>query len=255
LFIKVIHPKFTNQYLGNINNGVRWISNDANGNSLFGALELDLVSEADQGSKNPQQYSIVPGLHVTGPVVGGLKETGAISTAALATPTAPVITNKGTAGGTSYSYFCVAHDATSTSVPTGATLPSAAGTTTTGNAALSATNYNQIQCGPQAGVYSWDVLKTNTSTSLYLAQLGYQVVVNDTGQSTAGYTPPARNSSADAVLAGLLKPGGFVFANIGTELTVNGQMEFCTDCTIASPCAGGGTGAIAKRLNGVNVCN
>jgi hypothetical protein len=29
----------------------------------------------------------------------------------------------------------------------------------------------------------------------------------------------------------------------------------CTDCTIANPCAGGGTGAIAKRLNGIWVCN
>lgn len=35
----------------------------------------------------------------------------------------------------------------------------------------------------------------------------------------------------------------------------NGTMAYCTDCTIANPCAGGGTGAIFKRLNGVNVCN
>jgi hypothetical protein len=48
---------------------------------------------------------------------------------------------------------------------------------------------------------------------------------------------------------------GFAFANIGTVLTTNGDMAFCTDCTIANPCAGGGSGALAKRLNGVNVCN
>jgi len=35
----------------------------------------------------------------------------------------------------------------------------------------------------------------------------------------------------------------------------NGSMIYCGDCTIANPCAGGGTGAIAKRLNGVWVCN
>lgn len=35
----------------------------------------------------------------------------------------------------------------------------------------------------------------------------------------------------------------------------NGSMLYCTDCTIANPCAGSGTGAIAKRLNGVWVCN
>lgn len=54
---------------------------------------------------------------------------------------------------------------------------------------------------------------------------------------------------------GTIRTTGFVFANIGTVLTVNGQSRYCSDCTIANPCAGGGTGAIAKRLNGVNVCN
>lgn len=35
----------------------------------------------------------------------------------------------------------------------------------------------------------------------------------------------------------------------------NGSIMYCSDCTIANPCAGGGTGAIAKRLNGAWVCN
>lgn len=35
----------------------------------------------------------------------------------------------------------------------------------------------------------------------------------------------------------------------------NGTMIYCNDCTIANPCAGAGSGAIAKRLNGVWVCN
>lgn len=48
---------------------------------------------------------------------------------------------------------------------------------------------------------------------------------------------------------------GFTFANIATTLTANGMIGYCSDCTIANPCAGSGTGAIAKRLNGVNVCN
>jgi hypothetical protein len=42
-------------------------------------------------------------------------------------------------------------------------------------------------------------------------------------------------------------------ANLGAA--ANGTMIYCSDCTIASPCAGGGTGAIAKRLNGAWVCN
>ncbi len=43
------------------------------------------------------------------------------------------------------------------------------------------------------------------------------------------------------------------FAGLGAA--TNGSMIYCADCTIASPCAGAGTGAIAKRLNGVWVCN
>lgn len=43
------------------------------------------------------------------------------------------------------------------------------------------------------------------------------------------------------------------FANLGAA--ANGSMIYCADCTIANPCAGAGTGAIAKRLNGVWVCN
>jgi hypothetical protein len=44
------------------------------------------------------------------------------------------------------------------------------------------------------------------------------------------------------------------FANLGTPS--NGVPPiYCADCTIANPCAGGGTGAFAKRLNGIWVCN
>lgn len=43
------------------------------------------------------------------------------------------------------------------------------------------------------------------------------------------------------------------FANLGTP--ANGSMVFCVDGTIANPVASGGTGCIAKRLNGVWVGN
>jgi hypothetical protein len=44
-----------------------------------------------------------------------------------------------------------------------------------------------------------------------------------------------------------------VFASLGTP--ANGTFVYCSDCTIANPCAGAGTGALAKRLNVVWVCN
>jgi hypothetical protein len=43
------------------------------------------------------------------------------------------------------------------------------------------------------------------------------------------------------------------FASLGTP--IDGTFNYCNDCTIANPCASGGTGALAKRLNGVWVCN
>jgi hypothetical protein len=43
------------------------------------------------------------------------------------------------------------------------------------------------------------------------------------------------------------------FASLGTPS--NGTFKYCNDCTIANPCAGAGSGAFAKRLNGVWVCN
>jgi hypothetical protein len=46
---------------------------------------------------------------------------------------------------------------------------------------------------------------------------------------------------------------GIVFANLGTP--ANGSVVYCPDGTIANPVAGGGSGCIAKRLNGVWIGN
>lgn len=46
---------------------------------------------------------------------------------------------------------------------------------------------------------------------------------------------------------------GVAFAALGVP--ANGTIIYCNDCTITNPCAGAGTGALAKRLNGVWVCN
>jgi len=50
-----------------------------------------------------------------------------------------------------------------------------------------------------------------------------------------------------------MKVGPTLFSALGTP--ANGVVMYCSDCTLANPCAGGGTGAFAKRLNGVWVCN
>ncbi len=54
-------------------------------------------------------------------------------------------------------------------------------------------------------------------------------------------------------LANPLLSVGTTFGALGVP--DNGTIIYCSDCTIANPCAGGGTGAIAKRLNNIWVCN
>lgn len=51
----------------------------------------------------------------------------------------------------------------------------------------------------------------------------------------------------------LFRPGMTRFSELGTPSS--GVFIMCSDCTIANPCAGGGTGALAKRLGGSWVCN
>ncbi len=55
-------------------------------------------------------------------------------------------------------------------------------------------------------------------------------------------------------------PAGYLRAGAGVAYGAlpgadNGTLIYCTDCAISNPCRVGGTGAIAKRLNGVWVCN
>jgi hypothetical protein len=67
------------------------------------------------------------------------------------------------------------------------------------------------------------------------------------------YSYSGLNRIQTVVDGGTVGYGGVTFANLGAP--ANGTFTFCADCTIANPCAGGGTGAFAKRLNGVWVCN
>jgi hypothetical protein len=76
--------------------------------------------------------------------------------------------------------------------------------------------------------------------------------VTNTQTRVLSYMQTQNGNSTWLDNSGLRMPGT-TFANLGTP--VNGTMLFCSDCTIANPCAGAGTGALAKRLNGVWVCN
>jgi hypothetical protein len=77
------------------------------------------------------------------------------------------------------------------------------------------------------------------------------------GQGNLGLGTYAPGEKLDVIgnirASGQLISVGITFAALGTP--DNGVWIYCSDCTIANPCAGAGTGAIAKRLNGVWVCN
>ncbi len=66
-----------------------------------------------------------------------------------------------------------------------------------------------------------------------------------------GGGPTMMNASGFSAPQLLLTP--VLFKDLGTP--VNFTIKMCADCTISNPCAGGGTGALAKRLNNQWVCN
>jgi hypothetical protein len=91
----------------------------------------------------------------------------------------------------------------------------------------------------------------------------YQLVFGSSGLNTpdVGFTRSSANvlklsnaaSGFGTLYSGGVRLEGVLQANLGSPS--NGTVVYCSDCTIANPCASGGTGAIAKRLNGVWVCN
>ena len=56
---------------------------------------------------------------------------------------------------------------------------------------------------------------------------------------------------------GTVQLPSFLFAALPSSglQSSNGNMLYCSDCTVANPCAGSGSGAVAKRIAGAWVCN
>src|SRR5262249_31842963 len=82
-----------------------------------------------------------------------------------------------------------------------------------------------------------------------IASPSVKVIVDATGALAVSDTV------AGTSLGGPLYFHGMNVSQMKGSAATNGTMTFCTDCTIASPCAAGGTGALAKRLNNTWVCN
>lgn len=132
---------------------------------------------------------------------------------ALASPGSPSVTPQGTTGATTYQYYVVAEDRIG-----GTTLPSIVGSTNTGNATLTVTNFNLVQWSPVPGAACYDVLKNDTSHSVIVCTSATQY--SDTGGASSAYTTPTRNSTADDIVDGQLTAGSEVITG-GVSVTGN----------------------------------
>lgn len=153
----------------------------------------------------------------------------------LATPATPTITNVGTAGVTTQSYKVVAKSGFGSTL--GATAASAAGSTTTGNATLSTTNYNVVTWAAVTGAASYDIYRTvggaaqgKIASVLATVDLGTGIqtatyTLNDTALVADGTTAPTANTTGalsvpavlgDFSLIPLTTPVGGAVTVVGT---------------------------------------
>jgi hypothetical protein len=128
--------------------------------------------------------------------------------------------------------------------------------------------FNQISlthgAGPIFEAYHGLLVRTatlggvaNAALTAQTGQADKQALVAKAASSQTANIFEAQNSSSTVMFSvtpsGMIQLAGIVFASLGTP--VNGTVAYCSDCTFANPCAGGGTGAIAKRLNGAWRCD
>jgi hypothetical protein len=122
----------------------------------------------------------------------GSADVGSIAMQSLATPATPVITNGGTPGVVTYGYKVTALLADGTT----STAASVEGTTTTGNATLSATNYNIITITAVAGATSYNIYRTTGGATQGLIGNSTGVVFNDTGLTASGAAPTVNGTGS-----------------------------------------------------------
>ena len=150
-------------------------------------------AEAISGVKD---FTANVGLGTGAPAYGlHLVAAGGVRVQGLPAPAAPTVTPAGTPGSTAYSYYVVARDRNGNP-----TYPSPAGTTATGNAALSGANYNAVSWAAVPGAATYDLLRGGTGASVATGLAGTSF--SDVGGATAAYAPAARDLTADLTLDG-----------------------------------------------------
>lgn len=116
------------------------------------------ITSTARGGVNHRNLNLTEGTINT--VVGGITGCkGGFTSTAVTTPSAPTITPVGTTGAATWSYRITAVTAN------GESLASTAGSTATGNANLSTTNYNRITITRVSGAAYYNIYRTAVGTS------------------------------------------------------------------------------------------
>ncbi|MBT9168339.1 MAG: hypothetical protein DDT19_01684 [Syntrophomonadaceae bacterium] len=126
-------------------------------------------------------------LHVAGTTRG----LGGAQILVLPTPGTPTVTPQGTTGTTTWSYRITARSSV------GETLASTAGTTTTGNAILGATDFNRITWSAVAGAVDYRIYRTTaggTPSTTGLIGTTASLIFDDTGLAASGAVPTIDSS-------------------------------------------------------------
>jgi hypothetical protein len=85
------------------------------------------------------------------------------------------------------------------------------------------------------------------STTAGVATIEVYAASDGAGDSTTTF------ESDETVFTDPIRLPSILFANLGTP--GDGTIAYCSDCTKATPCAGAGSGALAKRINGAWDCD
>jgi hypothetical protein len=111
-----------------------------------------------------------------------------------------------------------------------------------------------LQLFPSSGSGTQNMLLLNNGARVGFTAGGASASDADLTFDAAGVLKVTTGDGATlGTMSAQLRAASVTFASLGAS--VNGTVFYCSNCTIANPCAGAGTGALAKRLNGVWVCN
>jgi hypothetical protein len=145
----------------------------------------------------------------------------AYSSMGIANPSAPTVTQNGTAGATSYTYAVVANN------QIGATKLGSPTTTGTGNATLDGTNWNNIATVLESGSTSCDIYRTASggipSSIGKIGSVACGLTLEDQGLSGDNDTVgPSFNRTAGEQVQNLNVPGMLAVGNVTCCAMVNG---------------------------------